>query len=151
MRFNFVSSYEQSLKLLSDLHSQAERLGRNLPYHPLVTFEKFIEKNKELIYEIACYSRRDPRQIQKFDVNSIRKALFDSFLEGGECYRRVCEMAFGDPDDLTCEADVYEAAELEGARVVCALDTPDCYLVSWSDDYYVVCDCNGWWACRVSL
>lgn len=59
--------------------------------------------------------------------------------------------AFGDPDDLTCEADVYEAAELEGARVVCALDTPDCYLVSWSDDYYVVCDCNGWWACRVSL
>jgi hypothetical protein len=59
--------------------------------------------------------------------------------------------AFGDPDDLTCEADVYEAAELEGARVVCALNTPDCYLVSWSDDYYVVCDCNGWWACRVSL
>ena len=59
--------------------------------------------------------------------------------------------AFGDPDDLTCEADVYEAAELEGARVVCALDAPDCYLVSWSDDYYVVCDCNGWWACRVSL
>ena len=59
--------------------------------------------------------------------------------------------AFGDFDDLTCEADVYEAAELEGARVVCALNTPDCYLVSWSDDYYVVCDAHGWWACRVSL
>lgn len=59
--------------------------------------------------------------------------------------------AFGDPDDLTCEADVYEAAEIETARVVCELDTPNCYLVSWSDDYHVVCDANGWWACRVSL
>ena len=59
--------------------------------------------------------------------------------------------SFGDPDDLTCEAEIYEAAELEGAQVLCRLDTPDCYLVLWHDDYYVVCDCNGWWACRVDL
>lgn len=59
--------------------------------------------------------------------------------------------SFGDADDLTCEADIYEAALLEGAHVLCALDTPDCYLVEWAEEYYVVCDCNGWWACRVSL
>ncbi len=59
--------------------------------------------------------------------------------------------SFGDPDDLTCDADVYEAAEIETARVICELNTPNCYLVSWSDDHYVVCDANGWWACRVAL
>lgn len=59
--------------------------------------------------------------------------------------------SFGDPDDLTCDADVYEAAEIETARVICELNTPNCYLISWSDDHYVVCDANGWWACRVAL
>jgi len=57
--------------------------------------------------------------------------------------------SFGDPDDLTCEGDIYEAAEIEGAIILCELNTPNCYLVEWSDDHYVVCDCNGWWACRV--
>ena len=59
--------------------------------------------------------------------------------------------AFGDPNDLTCEADIYESAELEGAHVLCKLNAPDCYLVSWADNYWVVCDSNGWWACRVDL
>jgi hypothetical protein len=59
---------------------------------------------------------------------------------------------FGDPDDYDCEEDIYEAAEREEeARVICALNVPDSYLVSWFDEYWVVCSANGWWACRVTL
>ena len=82
--------------------------------------------------------------IPKFDDDNILDQWRDANRAGEG-------RAFGDPNDLICEADIYEAAEIEGARVVCTLDTPDCYLVAWSDDYYVVCDANGWWACRVSL
>jgi hypothetical protein len=56
--------------------------------------------------------------------------------------------SFGDPDDLTCEIDIYDSAEIEGARVLCGAG--EGYLVHWLDDYYLVCDAHGWWACRVT-
>jgi len=65
--------------------------------------------------------------------------------------RKGAGCGFGDPDDYNCEEDIYEAAEREEALVICALNVPDSYLVSWFDEYWVICNANGWWACRVTL
>jgi len=72
----------------------------------------------------------------------------DLMTQWREANRAGDGQSFGDPDDLTCEIDIYDSAEIEGAQVLCGAG--EGYLVRWMDDYYLVCDANGWWACRVT-
>lgn len=76
--------------------------------------------------------------IPTFNTSDLMDQWRDANQAGEGC-------AFG-PDDAS---DIYEAAEIEGATILCELTLPNCYLVEWSGDCYVICDCNGWWACRV--
>jgi len=100
------------------------------------------------VYELTKHETRTNEKGQdmtpRHDDNDIMDQWRDENLAGNG-------QSFGDDDDLTCEQRIEDAAKIEGARVLCELNTPDCYLVSWGDAYYVVCDCNGWWACRVTL
>jgi hypothetical protein len=73
----------------------------------------------------------------------------DLMAQWREANRAGEGQSFGDPDDLTCEIDIYDSAEIEGAQVLCGAG--EGYLVRWMDDHYLVCDAHGWWACRVTL
>ena len=72
----------------------------------------------------------------------------DLMTQWREANRAGDGQSFGDPDDLTCEIDIYDSAEIEGAQVLCGAG--EGYLVRWMDDHYLVCDAHGWWACRVT-